>query len=258
MKNDAVVRLDRVSVTYGDLLVLEDVSLEVARGTFLAVIGPNGSGKTTLLKVMLGLVRPTQGEVRVFDRAPWQLHADRQRIGYCPQGLAVDLNFPVRAGEVVLMGRYGRIGLVRRPSADDRAAARRAMERVGVADLADRPIARLSGGERQRVFLARALASDPELLLLDEPTTGVDTAASESLFELLRGLHDTGITIVVVSHDVGVVASHVDGVACVNRRLVAHGRPEEVLASDALEEMYGCEAMFLHHGRVPHIVLEKR
>jgi zinc transport system ATP-binding protein len=258
MGKPAVVRLDRVSVTYGDLLVLEDVSLEVARGAFLAVIGPNGSGKTTLLKVMLGLVRPTQGEVRVFDRAPWLLRSDRQRIGYCPQGVAVDLHFPVRAGEVVLMGRYGRIGLVRRPSAADRAAARRAMERVGVAELADRPIARLSGGERQRVFLARALAAEPELLLLDEPTTGVDTAATESLFELLRSLHDAGITVVVVSHDVGVVASYVDGVACINRRLVAHGRPEEVLASSALEEMYGCEAMFLHHGRVPHIVLEKR
>jgi zinc transport system ATP-binding protein len=253
-----MVRLDRVSVAYGDLLVLEDVSLEVPRGAFLAVIGPNGSGKTTLLKVMLGLVRPTLGKVRVFDREPWQLGSDRQRIGYCPQGLSVDLNFPVRAGEVVLMGRYGRIGLARRPSGADRAAARRAMERVGVADLADRPIARLSGGERQRVFLARALAAEPDLLLLDEPTTGVDPAATESLFELLRGLHDTGMTIVVVSHDVGVVASYVDGVACINRRLVAHGRPEEVLASTQLEEMYGCEAVYLHHGRVPHIVLEKR
>ena len=119
-----VVQLDRVSVAFGDLLVLEDVSLEVARGAFLAVIGPNGSGKTTLLKVMLGLVRPTRGEVRVFDRAPWQLHAERYRIGYCPQGLAVDLNFPVRAGEVVLMGRYGRIGLARRPSGADLAPER--------------------------------------------------------------------------------------------------------------------------------------
>jgi zinc transport system ATP-binding protein len=258
MANQTVVQLDRVCVAYGDLLVLEDVSLEVSRGEFLAVIGPNGSGKTTLLKVVLGLVRPVRGEVRVFGRAPWQLHSERRRIGYCAQAASVDLTFPVRAGEVVLMGRYGRIGLARRPSGADRAAARRAMERVGVADLADRPIARLSGGQRQRVFLARALASDPELLLLDEPTTGVDVAATESLYELLRALRETGITVVVVSHDVGVVASYADGVACINRRLVAHGRPEEVLASDALEQMYGCEAMFLHHGRVPHIVVEKR
>jgi ABC-type Mn2+/Zn2+ transport system ATPase subunit len=258
MEKPVIVQLDHVCVSYRELVALEDVSLKVARGEFLAVIGPNGSGKTTLLKIILGLVRPASGQVSVFGRAPWELGGDQWRIGYCPQVLAVDLNFPVRAGEAVLMGRYGRIGLLRRPSAVDRAAARRAMERVGIADLAERPIAHLSGGQRQRVFLARALAAEPELLLLDEPTTGVDVAATESLYELLRGLHDTGVTILVVSHDVGVVASYVDGVACVNRRLVAHGRPEEVLASDALEQMYGCDAVFFHHGRVPHIVVENK
>ncbi len=258
MDRPVVVELDHVFATYRDLVVLEDVSLKVSRGDFLAVIGPNGSGKTTLLKIILGLLRPAAGEVRVFGRAPWQLDGERWRIGYCPQGLSVDLNFPVRAGEAVLMGRYGRIGLMRRPSAADRAAAEQAMQRVGVADLADRPIARLSGGQRQRVFLARALAAEPELLLLDEPTTGVDVASTDSLYELLRRLHQTGITIVVVSHDVGVVASYVDGVACINRRLVAHGRPDEVFASDALEQMYGCDAMLFHHGRVPHMVVEKK
>jgi zinc transport system ATP-binding protein len=250
------VELAGVYASYRDRLVLEDVSLAIPRGNFLAIIGPNGSGKTTLLKVILGLIRPDAGEVRVFGRAPWRLEGERARIGYCPQGQSVDVNFPVRAGEVVLMGRYGRIGLLRRPAAEDRAAARRTMERVGVADLAERPIARLSSGQRQRVFLARALVAEPELLLLDEPTTGVDVASSESLYELLRGLHRQGITIVVVSHDIGVVASYVDTVACVNRRLVAHGRPSEVFASDALEKMYGCDAILFHHGRVPHIVVE--
>jgi zinc transport system ATP-binding protein len=252
-----IIQLDRVCVTFQDLLVLEDVSLSVPSGDFLAIIGPNGAGKTTLLRVILGLVRPASGSVRVFGKAPWNLNGERRRIGYVPQVLSVDLNFPVRASEVVLMGRYGRIGLVRRPSSADRAAAHRAMERVGIADLADRSIARLSGGQRQRVFLARALANDPDLLLLDEPTTGIDVAATESLYELLRSLHEDGITILVVSHDVGVVASYVNGVACVNRRLVAHGRPEEVLGSEELEQMYGCAAMFFHHGRVPHLVVEK-
>ncbi|HUJ86398.1 MAG TPA: metal ABC transporter ATP-binding protein [Burkholderiales bacterium] len=258
MAGPAIVELEHVCVSYRGAPVLEDVSLQVSRGDFLAVIGPNGSGKTTLLKVVLGLLRPDTGEVRVFGRAPRLLGGERWRIGYCPQVLSVDLNFPVRAGDAVLMGRYGRIGLLRRASQEDRAAARRAMERVGVWDLAERPIARLSGGQRQRVFLARALVADPDLLLLDEPTTGVDVASTESLYELLRNLHRAGISIVVVSHDVGVVASYVDAVACLNRRLVAHGRPEEVFASDALEQMYGCDAVLFHHGRVPHMVVERK
>lgn len=252
-----IVQLDQVTVAFQDVLVLDEVSLSVPPGSFLALLGPNGAGKTTLLKVILGLVHPIAGTVRVFGKQPWDLDGERSRIGYVPQVLSVDLNFPVRAAEAVLMGRYGRIGLLHRPSLDDRAAADKAMERVGIADLAGRPIARLSGGQRQRVFLARALANEPDLLLLDEPTTGVDPAAGESLYELLRQLHQSGITIIVVSHDVGVVASYVDGVACLNRRLVAHGRPAEVLGSEELAQMYGCDAMFFHHGRVPHLVVEK-
>ena len=256
-RTSPIVQLDQVTVAFQDVLVLDEVSLSVPPGSFLALLGPNGAGKTTLLKVILGLVRPTAGTVRVFGRHPWELDGERSRIGYVPQVLSVDLNFPVRAAEAVLMGRYGRIGLLHRPALKDRAAADRAMERVGITDLASRPIARLSGGQRQRVFLARALANEPDLLLLDEPTTGVDPAAGESLYELLRQLHQSGMTILVVSHDVGVVASYVDGVACLNRRLVAHGRPAEVLGSEELAQMYGCDAMFFHHGRVPHLVVEK-
>ena len=256
-RSSPIIQLDQVTVAFQDVLVLDEVSLSVPPGSFLALLGPNGAGKTTLLKVILGLVRPTAGTVRVFGRQPWDLDGERSRIGYVPQVLSVDLNFPVRAAEAVLMGRYGRIGLLHRPALGDRGAADRAMERVGITDLASRPIARLSGGQRQRVFLARALANEPDLLLLDEPTTGVDPAAGESLYELLRQLHQSGMTILVVSHDVGVVASYVDGVACLNRRLVAHGRPAEVLGSEELAQMYGCDAMFFHHGRVPHLVVEK-
>jgi zinc transport system ATP-binding protein len=252
-----IIELDHVTVTFQDLLALDDVSLTVTAGNFLALIGPNGAGKTTLLQVILGLVRPVSGSVKTFGKSPADLAGGRSRIGYVPQIMSVDLNFPVSVGEVVLMGRYGRIGLFRRPAAADRAAALQAMKRVGIADLADRPIRRLSGGQRQRAFLARALANEPDLLLLDEPTTGVDAASSESLYELLRMLHADGITMLVVSHDVGVVASYVEGVVCINRRLVAHGRPAEVLGSDELAKMYGCDAMFFHHGHVPHLVVEK-
>jgi len=252
-----IIELDHVTVTFQDLLALDDVSLTVTAGNFLALIGPNGAGKTTLLQVILGLVHPVSGSVKTFGKSPADLAGERSRIGYVPQIMSVDLNFPVSVGEVVLMGRYGRIGLFRRPAAADRAAALQAMKRVGIADLADRPIRRLSGGQRQRAFLARALANEPDLLLLDEPTTGVDAASSESLYELLRMLHADGITMLVVSHDVGVVASYVEGVVCINRRLVAHGRPAEVLGSDELAKMYGCDAMFFHHGHVPHLVVEK-
>ncbi len=252
-----IIELDHVDVAFQDVLVLDDVCLRVAAGSFLAVIGPNGAGKTTLLQVILGLVRPAGGDVRVFGKSTSELDGERRRIGYVPQIMSVDINFPVSVGEVVLMGRYGRMGLFRRPSAADREAAGKAMKRVGIADLADRPIRRLSGGQRQRAFLARALANEPDLLLLDEPTTGVDAASTESLYELLRDLHTDGITMLVVSHDVGVVASYVEGVICINRRLVAHGRPAEVLGSEELSKMYGCDAVFFHHGRVPHLVVER-
>ncbi len=255
---EMAIELDNVTVAYPYQVVLEGVSLRVPTGTFLAIVGPNGAGKTTLLKTILGLVRPVRGSVRVFGKPPWRLGKDRQRIGYVPQVMTVDLNFPILAGEVVLMGRYGRIGLFRRPSAADQEAALRAMERVGVAHLADRPLARLSGGQRQRVFLARALANEPDLLLLDEPTTGVDVAATDSLYGLLHRLHEEGITILVVSHDIGVVADYADGVACVNRQLVFHDRPEAVMAGEVLSCMYGPEAIFLDHGSIPHMVVSRQ
>jgi zinc transport system ATP-binding protein len=153
------------------------------------------------------------------------------------------------------MGRYGTLGLGRRPRGEDRRAALEALELVGIRDLAGKLIGELSGGQRQRAFVARALAAKPKLLLLDEPTTGVDPAASESFYELLRKIQETGVTVLMVTHDVGVVSRYVDKVACINRRLVVHGRPEEVVTSEALAEMYGCAALFFHHGRIPHMVV---
>jgi zinc transport system ATP-binding protein len=250
-----LVKLSGVWVTYGVKPILEDVSLTVEKGGFLAVLGPNGAGKTTLLRVILGLVRPTRGEVRVFGKPPWALGAERSRIGYVPQLEWIDPNFPVRAIDVVLMGRLGRMGIGRRPSPRDWAAALAALARVEMADLAQEPLGHLSGGQRQRAFLARALATEPDLLLLDEPTTGVDVEASGSFYELLGEIQGQGVAIVLVTHDVGVVSRYVDEVACLNRKLVVHGRPKEVVTSDALAEMYGCAALFFHHGQAPHMVV---
>lgn len=252
---DYVIELEGVTVHYRELVALQEVSLGVAPGEFLALIGPNGSGKTTLIKTVLGLVKVSSGTVHLFGQPPHRLDGQWARVGYVPQTAQIDPRFPIQVFDVVLMGRYGQVGLIRRPGRRDREVAWQALEQVGMAELARRPIGRLSGGQRQRVLVARALATEPELLLLDEPATGVDVGTTEGLFDLLDMLHDQGMTIVVASHDVGVVAQHVDQVACVNRRLVAHGRPEEVLSGQVLECMYGSQAALVAHGEVPHVVV---
>jgi zinc transport system ATP-binding protein len=250
------VEFDHVSVAYGMELVLEDVSFQVAKGEFVGILGPNGAGKTTLLKAILGLVKPIQGTIRIFghSRGGDGTHA----IGYVPQVAHIDPNFPVHVWDVVLMGRFGRLGLFRRPARQDREIAWRALEQVGMEDLAHRQIGQLSGGQRQRVLVARALALEPELLLLDEPTAGIDTAMAESFYEFLNELHrNLALTILLVSHDVTVVSQYTDQVACLNRRLMVHGKPEEVLDRVTLECMYGQGALFFAHGDVPHMVVRR-
>jgi zinc transport system ATP-binding protein len=254
---DSIISLDKVFVALGGRIVLENISLEVRARDFLAVLGPNGSGKTTLLRTILGQVRPLSGEVFVFQKRPDALGGDRIRIGYVPQIEVVDRNFPVQVDDLVLMGRYARLGLFRRPGATDRRVTREAMARVGIAHLADRALGELSGGERQRAFLARALAGEPEVLLLDEPTAGVDVAATEDFYLQIHQLQDElNLTLVMVSHDVGVVSKYVDQIACLNRVLVSHGRPEEALTPDAIRCMYGRHAMLAGHGVMPHVFLD--
>lgn len=256
INNSPVIEVKDVTILRNDLVVLESITLSVSRGEFTAIVGPNGSGKTTLIKAVLGLVRPDRGEISVFGVPVANLGEQRSKIGYVPQIFDIDLNFPITVFETVLMGTYGRIGVGRRPKPEHREAAMAALEKVGVADLKDRSLARLSGGQRQRVFIARALANNPELLVLDEPTTGVDVATTGSLYSLLRQLKTEGVTIVLVSHDIGVVAEYIDTIACLNVSLVAHCRPDEAVCTQALAEMYGCHVAFLHHGEAPHIVVE--
>ncbi len=256
MSNESVVEVRGVTLEHNGMVVLDRVSFTVGKGEFGALIGPNGAGKTTLLRIILGLMQPDSGEVFVFGKPPALLGAERSKIGYVPQIFAIDLNFPVTVFETVLMGTYGRLGIGRRPGRQERDAAMAAIEKVGIMDLKDRPIARLSSGQRQRTFIARALANQPELLILDEPTTGVDAPTTGSLYTLLKQLKQEGVTILLVSHDVGVVASFVDRVACLNRSLVAHCRPDEVECNAAMHSMYGCDVAYLHHGEAPHIVVE--
>ncbi|MCE5199713.1 MAG: metal ABC transporter ATP-binding protein [Armatimonadota bacterium] len=251
------VELTDVTVSRNGMVTLDRISLTIKRGEFAGIIGPNGAGKTTLVKAILGLIQPDSGEIKVFDRPISELGHLRSKIGYVPQIFTIDLNFPVTVCEMVLMGTYGRLGIARRPGRAEKDAAMAALEKVGIVDLKDRPIGRLSGGQRQRAFIARALANNPDLLLLDEPTTGVDVATTGNVYTLLRGLKSEGVTVIMVSHDVGVVAAYIDTLACLNKSLVAHCRPGETECNNALQAMYGCDVAFLHHGDAPHIVVEE-
>jgi zinc transport system ATP-binding protein len=228
--------LDRVRFAYGETLVLEDVTLAVAPGELVAIIGPNGGGKTTLVRLALGLLAPAAGRVELFGVPP---AAAVRRIGYVPQTASFPRDFPITVRETVRLGRLGRRAWWRPLDASDRVAADRALDEVGALAWADRPIASLSGGQLQRVLIARALATDPDLLLLDEPTAHVDTGAKQDFFRALMASRRS-LAIVVVSHDVGFVSRHAQRVACLNRRLIACAPPP--LEPHVLARLYGGHA----------------
>lgn len=246
------VEIEDLWVYYRDIAALRAVTMSVRPGTFLGLIGPNGGGKTTLIKAMLGLVKPDRGQIRVFGVPLDRLGPKRHLIGYVPQRNVVDWDFPVSVQEVVLMGRYGQLGLVRRPGEADHRMAQASLAAVGMADLAQRPLGQLSGGQQQRVFLARALVTEPELLILDEPAVGVDAPTRQEFYGLLKTLKERGVTIVVATHDVGFVHAYVEELACLNHYLTYHGTVETALTSDALKELYGEDIELLDHGTVPH------
>lgn len=240
MPDDAVIQIDRLSFAYPQTPVLDDVRLLIPRGDFVCMVGPNGGGKTTLLRLILGLLTPASGTVRVFGRSPIEV---RRRIGYMPQHTQLDPQFPVRAVDVVQMGRLGS-GLVGPLRAADKAKALAALEEVRLADCARRPFAALSGGQRQRVLIARALACDPELLLMDEPTANLDPLVQDDMHELLHELNQR-LTIVLVSHDVGFVTQHAKTVVCVNRQVRVHCASE--ITGDAIQALYGHAVHMVQH-----------
>jgi zinc transport system ATP-binding protein len=230
--------------------VLKEVNLTVNAGCFLAVIGPNGGGKTTLLKLMLGLLEPDRGTLKVLGVAPREASP---RIGYVPQDIGVKSTFPISVFNVALMGRMRGGGGWWRFSKADRTLAQKALERMEMWEYSSHRMEELSHGQRQRVFIARALVAEPEILLLDEPTASVDTKGQTDLYDLLREINET-ITIVIVSHDLGIVSSYVKSVACVNRNLIFHDAAE--ITGEMLEMAYQCPVELIAHG-LPHRVLRE-
>ena len=229
------LELRQVTVRYNGATALDNVSFRVATGERIAVVGPNGAGKSTLFKVIAGILRPASGSIHIFGNPP----GGHLCIAYVPQRSQIDWSFPVTVSDVVMMGRSGKIGVLRWPRRRDWEIVDHALDRVGIGPLASRQIGELSGGQQQRVFLARALAQEAELLLLDEPLTGLDLPSQENLFDILDILRAQGITVLVATHDLDQAASHFDRMMLLNRRLVAFGRPQEVFTPQHLVTAYG-------------------
>lgn len=236
-----VVALEGVSFAYGEVPILDRVDLRIEAGEFLGIVGPNGGGKSTLLKLMLGLLQPAEGTVRVLGGSPAQA---RTAIGYVPQFAGFRRDFPITVEEAVLMGRIGMAPLLGGYARRDREMARQAMEQTEVLPFRRRALTALSGGELQRVLIARALACEPRLLLLDEPTANLDMRIEGDIFGLLQQLNAQA-TIVVVSHDVGFISQYVRRIACVNRTLTCH--PTSEMSGEVIERLYGRPVRMIRH-----------
>ena len=247
-----VIELRDVWVQRGGQTVLEGITFSLREGDFLGIIGPNGAGKTTLIKVILGLIRPLRGEVTVLGMAPRELRHELHHIGYMPQQVLFDPIFPVNVYDVVMMGRACCIEPLRFPSRRDREAVRESIRAVGLEGLEKRPIGELSVGQQKRAFLARSICLETRILLLDEPTAGLDAEAQENFLALLDRLkREMGLTVVFVSHDINLLARFADSLLCVNRTMHLHGSPREVLGSERLQDIYRCEFDLLAGGNAP-------
>ena len=239
-----LLRLERVTCRYGHDLVLVDVDLTVADGQFIGIVGPSGSGKTTLLRILTGTVAPVSGSV---------VRRRDVRVGYVPQVDSVSWSFPVTVSECVLMGRTDGRRLPWRSKAEQ-SEVTTLLERLGIGDLADRHIRALSGGQQQRMFIARALLRRPQLLLLDEPTSGVDVRTRHEVLHLLDELNSEGLAIILTTHDLNGIAAHLPHLVCLNTEVIAAGAPRDVLTTDVLERTYGARVEILEHAGMPVVL----
>ncbi len=242
MNETPAIDITDLTVAYQDKPVLWDVDLQVPPGVLLAIVGPNGAGKTTLIKAALGLIKPVAGQTLILG-APYA--EQRRLVGYVPQRGSVDWDFPTNVLDVVMMGRYGRLGWLRRPGREDRERALEALEKVGMARFAERQISQLSGGQQQRTFLARALVQDAQVYFMDEPFQGVDATTERAIVELLKELRAAGKSVVVVHHDLQTVAEYFDWVLLLNVRRIAAGPVGVVFTEENLRRAYGGRVGFL-------------
>ncbi len=247
-QSKTIIEADNVSFYYGEVPALTNLSFSIHQGDYVGVIGPNGGGKTTLIRMMLGLIQPTEGLITVFGQPVHSL-AERHLIGYVPQRITHSaVEFPATVQEVVESGRTPQMGLWHRFSTHDRHAVEEAMANAEISHLKHRRLVQLSGGERQRVFIARALAAKPRILILDEPTVGVDVTTQEKFFAFLKELNmKQGMTIVFVTHDIDVIAQEATTVLCLNHGLVCYGAPGEFIKQEYMDRLYGKTRKFVMH-----------
>jgi zinc transport system ATP-binding protein len=250
MEKNIVIELKNISAGYDNDIIIENINCNIYDGDFFGIIGPNGGGKSTLLKIILGLLNPTKGTIKIYGQDP---KIGRKNIGYVPQHSEYDKHYPISVFDVVLMGRRSIRGLHPTYSSDDKKATMKALEKVNMEEYKKRHISELSGGQRQRVFIARALVSNPKILLLDEPTASIDKDLQINFYNLLKELNKN-VTIVLVTHDIGVISSYVNRVACLNRFMFTHD-DEKMITKEMLEKTYSCPVDLIAHG-VPHRVLD--
>jgi len=239
--SETAISIENVSFSYGKITAVEHINLSVARNEFLGVVGPNGGGKSTLLKLILGLLKPNTGKITVLGKTP---EKGRESIGYVPQQTSIKRDFPITVEDVVLLGRLGKTKSFWGYSKRDKELTERALQETEIIGLKNRRLSTLSGGQFQRVLIARALVCDPEILILDEPTSNIDLRMEEDIFDLLKKLNERA-TIIVVSHDVGFISGYVNQVACLNRTLVCH--QTSAISGEMIEQLYGTPVQMIQH-----------
>ncbi|MFZ3064940.1 MAG: metal ABC transporter ATP-binding protein [Nitrospirota bacterium] len=246
IQEQTMIEIKNLSCRYGNNEIFKDTNLKIEKGIFAGIVGPNGSGKTTLIKSMLGVVKPTKGNIYVNGRLV--NNRPHNKIGYIPQLEAIEWDFPVTVEQAVMMGRYNKMGIFPWSNKEDKRVVRDVLERLGIVQYINHHIKTLSGGEQQRVFLARALASEPELLILDEPTSGVDLKTQHDILHFLLTLNKKGITIILITHDLNAVAAHLPWVICFNKGIIAQGMPEDVFKPEILKKTYNADVTVLRSG----------